>query len=262
MALSPRPEAAATVYAAPPSRVAPAVPTLRDRFLQLLLPVSCLSCQAPITGPLKRQSLGLCALCLRRLRPAPALEAPPGIDRLVALWAYAPPLDAVIHRLKFGRLDYLGRPLGELLSAAVLHQLLGSDEAERGFDAVIPIPLHWWRQLSRGFNQAELIARHLAGQLGFPCLPILGRRRATSAQSSLARPERLRNLRSAFRVRRGFAASLGGARLLLLDDVSTTGATLAAAAEVLRQAGAGEVLAAVVAQTPRGLQGGAAGTKR
>lgn len=243
MTLGPRPEAAATVYAAPRRNV---VPTLRDRTLQLLLPVACLSCQTPIAGPPERRSFGLCSLCRGRLRPAPDYEAPPGVDRLLSLWAYGPPLDAVIQRLKFGRLDYLGRPLGEALAAAVDSRIL------EGVDAVIPIPLHWWRRLSRGFNQAELIAQALAGRLGLPCLPALGRRKATSAQSSLARAKRLHNLQGAFRMRRRFACRLRGARLLLVDDVTTTGATLAAAAAVLRQAGAGQILAAVVAQTPHG----------
>jgi ComF family protein len=248
MTLSPRPEAAATVYAAPRRRV---VSALRDRVLHLVLPAPCLGCHAPIAGPVERTSLGLCSVCRGRLRPVSLLESPTGIDRLLALWAYGPPLDAVIHRLKFGRLDYLGRQLGEVLAETVCREIV---EAGSAFDAVVPVPLHWWRQLSRGFNQAEEIARPLAAQLGLRCLPALGRRRATSAQSSLARTERLRNLRGAFRVRRRFASRMRGARILLLDDVTTTGATLAAAAAALREAGAAEVLAAVVAQTPRAVR--------
>src|SRR4029079_18198969 len=99
-----------------------------------------------------------------------------------------------------------------------------------------------------GFNQAEEIARPLAARLGLSCLPALRRRRSTSAQSSLSRPERLRNLRGVFQPRRRFASRLQGKCVLLVDDVVTTGATLAAAPAALREAGAMEILAAVVAR--------------
>ena len=226
-------------------------------LLHLLLPSCCLGCGEALFTP---APLGLCPLCRGKLsllkgscavcsgpldafEPPPdyrcgfCREHPPAFDRLLALWTYRPPLDAVIQALKFRRLDYLGRHL-----ARILAEELPLD----GFDAVVPVPLHWHRRLTRGYNQAERIARPLAGSLGLPLLPALRRVRRTPPQTSLGKADRLANLQRAFRVRR----AVRGLRLLLVDDVATTGATLEAAASVLKRAGAAGVTAAVAARTP------------
>ncbi len=233
-------------------------------LLHLVLPACCLGCGVPLPG---RAPLGLCACCHAALAPlggprcagcARRLDAhapppgwrcgacrarPPAFDRLLAAWSYEPPLDAVVRGLKFGRLDYLGAHL-----AAAMAERLGAGLL--GCDLVVPVPLHWRRRLGRGFDQAGEIARPLAALLGLPCRPLLRRRRSTPPQSTLSRPDRLANLRSAFAVRTRHAAALPGRRVLLIDDVATTGATLDAAAFALRHAGAAAVLAAVAARTP------------
>lgn len=226
-------------------------------LLHLLLPACCLGCGEPLflSAP-----LGLCERCRGRLKPLKGScavcsgplhafepppdyrcgfcrQRPPAFDRLLALWTYRPPLDAVIQALKFRRLDYLGRHLA---------QALADELPLKGFDAVVPVPLHWHRRLTRGYNQAERIARPLAGSLGLPLLPALRRVRRTPPQTSLGKAERLANLRRAFRVRR----PVRGLRLLLVDDVATTGATLEAAASVLKRAGADGVTAVAAARTP------------
>jgi ComF family protein len=147
----------------------------------------------------------------------------------------------VVRGLKFGRLDYLGRHLAAALAAGLGAGLVGCDR-------VVPVPLHWWRRLARGYNQAERIARPLAGRLGLPCVQALARRRATPPQSLLGREERLANLREAFRVPR--PECVEGLRVLLVDDVATTGATLEAAAAALKKAGAAAVTALVAGRTP------------
>lgn len=234
-------------------------------LLHLLLPACCLGCAEPL---LAAAPLGLCAPCRGKLAPlartacavcAQPLDAfeppagyrcgacrerPPAFDRLLALWTYRPPLDAVVQGLKFRRLDYLGRHL-----AAALADGLG--EALDGFariDGVVPVPLHWRRRLTRGYNQAERIASPLAGRLGLPLIQALRRARPTPPQTSLGKADRLANLRQAFRVPR--PGSVRGLRLLLVDDVATTGATLDASAAALRQAGAAAVTAVVAARTP------------
>ena len=122
------------------------------------------------------------------------------------------------------------------------------------WDLVVPVPLHWRRRLARGFNQAERIARPLAACLGVAYGSALRRRRATRAQARLGRAERLANPAGAFAVRHspfpGRRLRLDGARVLLVDDVATTGATLEAAARALRVAGAESVTAVAVARTP------------
>ncbi len=183
-----------------------------------------------------------CSACRRR---------PPPFEALRAVWEYRGTLIAVIRALKFQGLDYLGEHLGaELLP--VVRDLGG------GWDLVTPVPLHWRRRWSRGYNQAERIARPLARALGVPCLPVLRRRRPTRPQVGLPRRERLANPRGAFAPWR--LASLGrspsagrgiaGRRILLVDDVVTSGATIGAAAKALLAAGAERVAAVAAARTP------------
>jgi ComF family protein len=147
----------------------------------------------------------------------------------------------VVRGLKFGRLDYLGRHLAMALAERLSDRL-------SGFDLVVPVPLNWRRRLARGYNQAEQIARPLAARLGLPCVPALSRRRATPPQSLLGRDERLVNLRKAFRAPK--PERVRGLHVLLVDDVATTGATLDAAAEALKRAGAAAVTALVAGRTP------------
>jgi ComF family protein len=256
------------LYAAGGPGVAP-LPRWRDRLLHALLPAPCLGCGTALPagrfgcGPL----LGLCIACRGRLRMIPpdgcavcrrplsaaalppgwrcqlCREEPPAFEQLFALWSYEEPLVAVVRALKFRRLDYLGRHFGELLAGR-----FGADlAAAGGLDAAVPMPLHWRRRLHRGFNQAETIACPLARALGLPVVPHLRRIRATPPQSLLGRPARIANLRRAFRV--PHPDRLRGLSLLLVDDVATTGATLEAAASVLRQAGAARVVAVTAART-------------
>jgi ComF family protein len=250
------------LYGPERSGVTPPVRRWRDGLLHVLLPAPCLKCGEPLPA---KAPLGLCAACRARLAPLPleacavcaglldAFEPPPGYrcgacrerppayERLLALWLYRDPLDAVIQALKFGRLDYLGRHL-----AVALEEGLGGRLG--GFDAIVPVPLHWWRRISRGYNQAERIARPLAAYIGVPLLPALRRSRPTRAQTSLGRTARAANLRNAFRVPR--PGRVQGLRLLLVDDVATTGATLDAAAAALIRAGADDVSAVVAGKTP------------
>ncbi len=113
---------------------------------------------------------------------------------------------------------------------------------------MVPVPLHWRRQMARGYNQAERIARPLAKRLGRPLITALRRTRATPPQALLERPHRRANLRGAFRGRR--SSAIRGRRVLLVDDVATTGATLHHASAALRRAGAASVMALAVARTP------------
>ena len=232
-------------------------------MLDFVLPPICLGCEREERpGPLR---LGLCLPCRGRLRPlrgprcggcgrslpAAAVPAgyrcgacrrrPPAFDRLWALWTYEPPLEQVIHAFKFGRLDFLGGHLAE----EIWHRLGG--ELRRA-EAVVPIPLHWRRQMVRGYNQAERIARPLSRRLGRPLVTALRRARATPPQARLERPRRQASPRGAFVVRR--PSAIRRRRVLLVDDVTTTGATLHHAATVLRRAGAASIVALAVARTP------------
>ena len=113
-----------------------------------------------------------------------------------------------------------------------------------GADFLVPVPLHIARHYGRGFNQASELARHI----GIPSVNVLRRRRATATQTDLPEAERHRNVRNAFAVRRGARRRLQGATVILIDDVSTTGATLDACASVLLEAGVSEVRALTAAR--------------
>jgi ComF family protein len=152
--------------------------------------------------------------------------------RARAVGEYEGTLREIIHALKYSARISLARPLAELMRRR------GSDVLEN-VDFVVPVPLHWRREYHRGFNQAREIARHL----GPPILEALYRSRATRAQVELAADRRRANVAGAFAIRRSWyrRVNIQGKKLLLIDDVSTTGATLESCAAVLREFGASEV---------------------
>ena len=141
------------------------------------------------------------------------------------------------------------KPLAELLGE-YLSRALPLDE---GFDAVVPMPLHWRRRFERGFNQASLIAAQVARRRKIPVLHAVRRVRATRTQTGLTNAKRRDNVSGAFRIERqvGRGRSLQGLRILLVDDVMTTGATGSACASVLKRAGAKSVTLLTLARVDR-----------
>jgi len=161
--------------------------------------------------------------------------------RVVRLGPYAHPLKPLIRQLKYHR--ELSLPaLGKLLAQAVAGQI-----PEERFDLVIPVPMHWWRRLGRGTDHARTLAIQLAGQLQLCVGRDLVRTRLTEPQVHLPRSRRIENVRGSFTVKDPKA--LDGAGVLLVDDVTTTGATADEAARTLLSAGASRVVLAVVAKS-------------
>lgn len=157
------------------------------------------------------------------------------VTRALAIGAYEGSLRAIVHALKYHRRVSIARPLGALMrqhGAPVL----------QGADLCVPVPLHPFRMWRRGFNQAAELARHL----GLPVVPALRRRRHTRSQTDLPAVKRRANVRGAFAP--GRRADVRGAIVVLVDDVSTTGATLDACARVLLGEGAAEVRALTAAR--------------
>jgi ComF family protein len=139
------------------------------------------------------------------------------------------------------------KPLGALL-AGFLCRALPEEERET-FDAVAAVPLHWRRRWQRGFNQSGLLAARVARQFRLPSIQPLRRVRATATQAGLTNSNRRKNVAGAFRVaRRG---KIEGKRILLIDDVMTTGATGAACATALKRAGAKSVTLLTLARVDR-----------
>jgi ComF family protein len=116
-----------------------------------------------------------------------------------------------------------------------------------GYDAVVPAPLHWRRRWDRGFNQAELLARQVSRLTGIPLDRRLLRTRPTPPQAGLTAAERRTNVRGAFAAA-GDKAAIRGKKLIVVDDVMTTGATLEACARALKRAGAADVAALALAR--------------
>ncbi len=162
-------------------------------------------------------------------------------ERVLRLGPYEGPLRDAVLRLKHAAGEGLAETLGELWAAHA-----EPDLRQAAANAVVPVPLHWFRRLARGYNQSEVLARALAARLRLPCQPAWLRRvRHTPLQTSQAMSTRPANVRGAFAAR---AARLRGAAVLLVDDVLTTGSTAAEAARTLLGAGAGRVVVAVLAR--------------
>ena len=191
----------------------------------------CTGCGAS-AGPYSLRD-GLCADC-RSHRPA--------VERLARIGPYVGVLAVLVRRLKAGANPAAARTAGQLLAAA-LHS---SDWLEQ-IDAFVPVPSHWTHRWESGLDPALQLAEQLGQATGVPPAAVLRRTRRNRPQRGLSRTQRARNVKGAFSVCR--RANLRGASLCLLDDVTTTGATLNESAKILKRAGARRVFAAVIAKT-------------
>lgn len=168
-----------------------------------------------------------------------------GFDLAYSFGFYEGTLRAMIHLFKYSGM----KPLAERLSGLLLRAL----PLNEPYDLVIPMPLHWRRRWKRGFNQAKLLARHVARRRGIPMLDAVRRVRATATQAGLTNSNRRKNVSGAFRVAARYKknGALSGKRILLIDDVMTTGATGASCARALKRAGARSVTLLTLARTDR-----------
>lgn len=230
----------------------------------LALPPQCLACGVPVSG-----HGALCPSCWSRLtlieKPycarlgipfaydlgpdalsAEAIADPPPFDRCRAVAVYDDVARQLVHGLKYrDRLDlarwmaaWMRRAGGELVAQA---------------DVIVPVPLHRWRLWRRRYNQSALLAETVARAAGKPLVPqVLRRVRATVQQVGLTAGERDRNVRGAFRVAALDQARVAGRRVLLVDDVYTTGATVKACTRALLRAGAADVDVLVFARVVPG----------
>lgn len=213
---------------------------LADRASGWLLPPRCVLCGAGGQSP----CLDLCRDCERALPLAtePLQPVSGGSGTCFAPFEYAYPLAHLVHALKYRRQLAVGRVLG-----TVLARHLAERWPRRDVDAVLPVPLHPARHASRGYNQSAEIARWVARSLERPLEPRLARRRRdTPAQVGLDPDRRRVNLEGAFAAER-----LRDLRILVVDDVTTTGSTLRELAGALLAAGARSVEAACVARATR-----------
>lgn len=194
-------------------------------------PPFCAKCSQPFAGDITGEFT--CANCEDRVLHFAAA---------VSAYRSRAVVRELIHDFKYNRKIHLRHQLGRWLGEALEDPRLDG----RRFDCIVPVPLHPARQRERGFNQAELLATALRRLSGLPLRNVLQRTRYTTTQTQFDRSERMENLRGAFRLRRG--SNVQDLRMLLVDDVLTTGSTLSECASVLRKAGAISVHAATVAR--------------
>jgi competence protein ComFC len=201
-------------------------PIERDQYLcpacqkkvQRIVPPFCAKCSEPFPGAIDGSFT--CANCAhRRLK----------FDTAVSVYRSRGVVRFVILQLKYHRQLHLRHLIGEWLVAAMDDSRLSSRE----FDCVIPVPLHPARLRERGFNQADILARILSAKVNLPVVSALERTRYTTTQTALDRSERMENLRGAFRLRKKM--NVRNSRVLLVDDILTTGSTLSECANVLRR---------------------------
>ncbi len=242
---------------------------IADSVLNLFYPDACLVCGLP-TSRLRDQ--GICGECwdrVLRLRisgnfcpscglPFRSFESGPGhlcgrcaielplFSGARSFGWYSSELSRIIQALKFGGRRDLAKLLAPLLASTFV-EWAGRQEV----DLIVPVPLHARRKRERGYNQAALLGRFLARTVGLPfCEGALARVRHTQPQVGLSDAERLANLRHAFRC--AAPAFVKGARVLLIDDVMTTGSTVASATAALLNGGALRVLVLTLARAVRG----------
>jgi len=212
---------------------------LVDDLLDLLFPPRCCNC--------RRHGALLCDRCRAACRLVPATVndaqhrrlASPFLASTAGAYVFEGAVREAIHTLKYHRRTRVALPLGELLARYLETRPLS-------IDAIVPVPLHSARERQRGFNQSALLAARLAELNGLPLLcHELARVRATRQQADLTRAQRRENVRDAFAWQ---AAVAPPPRILLIDDVLTTGATIESAARSLCLAGAQDVHALALAR--------------
>lgn len=222
-------------------------------LLGLIYPPTCIACQGATGAP-----HALCAACWSGIRfierpycerlgtPFPvdlgmmlhspaALADPPVFERARAVAEYDGTASALVHRLKYGDRLELARALGGMMVRAGAELLVDAD-------VIVPVPLHRYRLWRRRFNQAMALSSVVARESGLPCDPfLLSRVKHTRQQVGLTKAQRQQNLQGAFRVSDDARPRLAGKRVLLVDDVLTTGATANAASRALLRGGAASV---------------------
>ncbi|MFQ6616676.1 MAG: ComF family protein [Fidelibacterota bacterium] len=212
-------------------------------LVDLLYPPMCPGCKARLSP----EERGVCRICWGRLLPTGLgnwkafLSHRRGLNTVLAGWLLEDVLQTLVHDLKYKERRQVAPEL-----AGRLALMFGDSIQKLHLDVVVPVPLHPARLRERGFNQSDLLGRPLAAALGLPyAAHILTRQRNTRSQTALSVEERLMNVGGAFKARdlEDFK------RVLLIDDVVTTGATLSSCADAIREAG-GTYVAALTAATP------------
>lgn len=192
----------------------------------------CSRCRTPFLSDKPLDANGVCRRCRSGVS---------GYDYAYSFGYYDGMLRRLLHDFKYGRLEPLAGPLGAMMVKALPLDLR--------IDLIVPVPLHWKRRMWRGFNQTELLARPLESRLCVPVVRAIKKVLHTETQASSTLSERRSNLTGAFVLARPEAVE--GKRVLLVDDVLTTGATVITCSHLLRKGGAKSVAVLTLARVDR-----------
>lgn len=217
------------------------VPGFGERLIRLLYPEKCVFCGEllPEAAP-----LSVCESCYSnlprcRMDFAGARQIPQ-LDGLFAAFLYEETIKRAIHDMKFH-----SRPRTARTLACLIWEEMSKHTVIPDVDLIVPVPMHWRRRISRGYNQSAEIGKTLGRIMKIPVKNALAKIRHTKPQSLSTREERLKNLENSIIVR--YPTAVRGLSVLLADDVVTTGATLSTCAGALKEAGAEWVFAVVIA---------------
>lgn len=216
-------------------------PSFQERLLRLLYPEKCVFCGKILPETARISTCEPCHAALPRygrgFERAPHI---PWINGLFAAFVYENEVEQAIHAMKFYARPRIARTFAFLMWEEMSRHPIMPD-----LDIIVPVPMHRRKQLGRGYNQSERIGTALGEMLEIPVEQVLIKTRQTKPQSLSSREERLTNLEDAIHVSN--PSAVAGRSILLVDDVTTTGATLGACAQALREAGASWIFAAVIA---------------
>lgn len=206
----------------------------------------CVGCEADL--PFNRSACQCCALpmnsagstLINSVTCGKCISDPPAFTRCIAPLRYEFPINKLINGFKHHGQFSRGTVLAELLLCELASQEILPE-------LILPVPLHWRRQFTRGFNQAQWLSHYLGRRLAIPVdTRLLSRQKYTPAQQGLPRKQRLKNLNGAFRLNN----DIEGKHIALIDDVVTTGSTISELSRLLRKAGANHVEIWCLARTP------------
>jgi competence protein ComFC len=218
---------------------------IKNFVLDIIYPIECVGCE--------KYDEWLCEDCQEKLDNFSYIknnknEIPSGVDGILIGASFDNELiRKMIHNFKYKFVQDFKKPLARIIQKKIMEERINGFEIN-DYDFVVPVPLHRWRESWRGFNQAQLLAQELAYNFRIPVGDsLISRVKFTKTQSKLKKEKRIKNLKNAFKVKKGMEDKIKAKNILVVDDVITSGSTVAEVAIELKRRGAKKVTCVAVA---------------
>lgn len=219
-----------------------------NRFLNFIFPEFCICCTASgydicpkcllrlKETAEKRDACNVCGINLKKQKCVCCKDEGKFYSSVFSLFDFDKDIQSIVHNFKYQGLHSVASKVAQEYSYLVPKEFIEE------IDLIVPVPLHFHRRLKRGYNQAEVLARHLVtDNNSFQVIKALRRKRFTVTQTALSKSDREKNLKGAISINKKFESVIKGKTILLVDDVITTGATCNVCSEILIKAGAKDV---------------------